>query len=963
MADKKFIARNGLAVGNNVSVIETTGVITAGNTTITGFANVSSTLQVGGNVVLSSTTGISANGSVGSAGQGLVSNGSAVYWSNNPGYTGSAGFTGSQGTTGFTGSLGAQGPIGFTGSLGTQGPIGFTGSLGAQGPIGFTGSLGAQGPIGFTGSLGAQGPQGAQGAIGFTGSLGAQGPIGFTGSLGAQGPIGFTGSLGAQGPQGATGPQGPIGFTGSLGAQGPQGATGPQGPIGFTGSLGAQGPIGFTGSLGAQGPQGATGPQGPIGFTGSLGAQGPQGATGPQGPAGPTGPQGPIGFTGSLGAQGPAGPTGPQGPQGAQGAQGATGPQGPIGYTGSSTANFQYLGTNVSYDNDRTVKVNGGIAIYQGFSTGANRPTTYDTALQVITGAAGFEIAADWISTTSTPLFVRSLRDCCQNWSSWTSIATAAVSFTNNVDLRAPIFYDSNDTTYYVDPAGNGTRAGYLNGNLWINPKSEGYGEGVTFYMPNQATWGGLRWYRNGSPYTGNWAFGYFGNESSNDIGFHNGTNGWRLDHSFNNSVTGSFRAPIFYDTDNTAYYMDASTWSSFYGLAIRGDNSASDSGNQIFFWGAGDTTTSAIGFKASAGEFTNPTGNGDGYNTYFTMDTDGRGWVFRRGTGGGDFTSAFTSGWILNNGVWQAQASMRAPIFYDSNDTTYFFDGASTSRLNQARFQNRISVGDGSGTPFLNAGSPGVWLSFNGGTDIFMGSESSTSAGFYLSAWRFTVNSSGTATATGDFRAPLFYDSNNTGYYLNPAETSYVNALNIGPVANGASYLNINGYNAYGGTGYHGFLTVYNSYGGTNPQKFFRLSSSGSFEIVNNAYNAVIFTFADNGDFTAAGNITAYSDRKIKDNFEPIANALSKVLQLNGMTFTRIDKEDTTKRYGGLVAQDVKAVLPEAVDINETMSYGEVMSVDYNATIALLVEAIKEQQTHINKLEDKINSIQNNRG
>ena len=207
--------------------------------------------------------------------------------------------------------------------------------------------------------------------------------------------------------------------------------------------------------------------------------------------------------------------------------------------------------------------------------------------------------------------------------------------------------------------------------------------------------------------------------------------------------------------------------------------------------------------------------------------------------------------------------------------------------------------------------------------------------------------------------RAPIFYDSNNTGYYINAAETSYINALNIGPTASGVSYLNINGYNAYGGTGYHGFLTVYNTYGGTNPQKYFRLSSIGSFEIVNSAYNAVLFTFTDGGDFIASGNITAYSDRKIKDNFEPIADALSKVLQLNGMTFTRIDKEDTTKRYGGLVAQDVQAVLPEAVDINETMSYGEVMSVDYNATIALLVEAIKEQQTRINKLEQQINSLE----
>jgi hypothetical protein len=138
------------------------------------------------------------------------------------------------------------------------------------------------------------------------------------------------------------------------------------------------------------------------------------------------------------------------------------------------------------------------------------------------------------------------------------SVKTYGILY-NDSSVRAPIFYDSADTTYYVDPAGNGTRAAYLNGNLWINPKSESYGEGITFYMPNQSVWGGLRWYRNGSAggYAGNWAFGYFGNEANNDIGFHNGTNGWRLDQSFNMTVTGSVRSPIYYDSNNTGYYGD----------------------------------------------------------------------------------------------------------------------------------------------------------------------------------------------------------------------------------------------------------------------------------------------------------------------------------------------------------------------------------------------------------------------
>jgi len=58
--------------------------------------------------------------------------------------------------------------------------------------------------------------------------------------------------------------------------------------------------------------------------------------------------------------------------------------------------------------------------------------------------------------------------------------------------------------------------------------------------------------------------------------------------------------------------------------------------------------------------------------------------------------------------------------------------------------------------------------------------------------------------------------------------------------------------------------------------------------------------------------------------------------------------------RYAGLVAQDVEKVLPEAVQKNDTISYGEILSVDYNATIALLVEAIKELTDKVKALEEK---------
>ena len=100
-------------------------------------------------------------------------------------------------------------------------------------------------------------------------------------------------------------------------------------------------------------------------------------------------------------------------------------------------------------------------------------------------------------------------------------------------------------------------------------------------------------------------------------------------------------------------------------------------------------------------------------------------------------------------------------------------------------------------------------------------------------------------------------------------------------------------------------------------------------------------------GNILATGNVTAYSDERLKEDIQPIPDALDKVLSLNGVTYTRNDLDDTTRRYAGLIAQDVQAVLPEAIsDSNGTLA------LDYNATIGLLVESIKELTARVAKLE-----------
>ena len=106
--------------------------------------------------------------------------------------------------------------------------------------------------------------------------------------------------------------------------------------------------------------------------------------------------------------------------------------------------------------------------------------------------------------------------------------------------------------------------------------------------------------------------------------------------------------------------------------------------------------------------------------------------------------------------------------------------------------------------------------------------------------------------------------------------------------------------------------------------------------------------------DITATGNVIAYSDQSVKDNVTTIPNALDKVQAMRGVTFTRNDVEDKTKRHTGIIAQEVEVVLPEAVLTDEK----GIKSVAYGNMVGLLIEAIKEQQQQIEKQQSQIDEL-----
>ena len=112
-------------------------------------------------------------------------------------------------------------------------------------------------------------------------------------------------------------------------------------------------------------------------------------------------------------------------------------------------------------------------------------------------------------------------------------------------------------------------------------------------------------------------------------------------------------------------------------------------------------------------------------------------------------------------------------------------------------------------------------------------------------------------------------------------------------------------------------------------------------------------------GDLHVDADVIAYSttisDERLKENIKPIEDALSKVSQLNGVTFTY--KADG-KESAGLIAQDVEKVLPSAITEKQLplkQDDGQEYKVlQYDQTIGLLVEAIKELTAKVEELESK---------
>lgn len=493
--------------------------------------------------------------------------------------------------------------------------------------------------------------------------------------------------------------------------------------------------------------------------------------------------------------------------------------------------------------------------------------------------------------------------------------------------FRAPIFYDSNDTGFYLDPASTSNfRNLLLNNQTTINTTTPGLTSyGLTFMGGNTDQANGMTWtWGNTNAQAGIYvqSSGAYGTRmylATTDSFATGSKTAMTIDHLGNVSLNrGRF--------SNGSVWINNGTDFNAYNENIRLFNAPN--GVSVIAFGASGTggtpQSSILGFS----------------DRYEVRVGSGDQWQQRS-----------------YNGYTEINGSSRAPIFYDSNDTGYYLDPNNTTRIWKiwAGLPNGNGFSPRWDTSFYVVQSQ-HWYSHTGSQTMYLGESGDH------------VLIRGYSTADGSFRSPIFYDSNNTGYYMDPSGTSNILDLAVGD--NGGSNQKIDiRYGNYG-SGYgairfhqygsnhqtiHSFSASWQG-GGLSNTSSGAININGQNGVTFGPWNVVAGWVDNSGNAWFRADVTAFSDSRVKTNVNVIDSPIERIKKIRGVTFTRTDLEDKEKRYTGVIAQEVLEALPEAVTQDIEGTY----SVAYGNLAGLFIEAIKEQQTQIEELKELVNKLIN---
>ena len=223
-------------------------------------------------------------------------------------------------------------------------------------------------------------------------------------------------------------------------------------------------------------------------------------------------------------------------------------------------------------------------------------------------------------------------------------------------------------------------------------------------------------------------------------------------------------------------------------------------------------------------------------------------------------------------------------------------------------------------------------------------------------------VGTAGSATALGHGSLASGRSSFSANKYtsaINQASAS----LGIGTTADNFGMLAV-GVNNAAGLGdtsidpdnYGGYYYADGEYTGTNPGVAF-VVGNGDINSSNglrgdNSSNAFIVNY--DGSATLAGDLTVNSDARLKSNIVSLGNTISKLLLIDGKTYT-MKTNDAIEKIG-LLAQEVQKAFPELV--KQAGDEEGTLSVNYQGMIPVLINAIKEQQKELNEIEKTLKNL-----
>ena len=275
--------------------------------------------------------------------------------------------------------------------------------------------------------------------------------------------------------------------------------------------------------------------------------------------------------------------------------------------------------------------------------------------------------------------------------------------------------------------------------------------------------------------------------------------------------------------------------------------------------------------------------------------------------------------------------------------------------------FTDSAAGGDSAGSRIV-ADSANDFVKFSGGTNLEVVVADSDNART-ITFNHTSVGASSVDNSGNTFIQDLTIDENGhvTGT-TSAAATSPNNAQHI-MAAGGGLLVNTPGGSNFTADASTNITTTYSldsdlrgnvHFIGPDANDFLHFTDSSLDVFINNQKVGV---FSSNGDFHANNDIVAFSttasDMRLKTDIEPITDALEKINALTGYTFTY---DYNGRKSAGLLAQEVEEVLPSAVVdkklVFKTDDNQEYKTLQYDQTIALLVQSIKELKSEVDILK-----------